>query len=64
MTKKQHRRFTTPGLLPAANPEQAHWMREFGKSNAAQPHVTLSQKGSRAERLRLVIRDQQRDQEV
>ncbi|MCI4659703.1 hypothetical protein [Cryobacterium zhongshanensis] len=64
MAKKQHQRFTVAGFLPTQNPEQAHWMRELGKSNAAQPHVPSSQKGSRAARERQSIRDHQNDREV
>lgn len=64
MAKKQRQRFTATGFLPTQNPDQAHWMRELGKSNAAQPHTPGPQKGARAERERHVIRDQQHDQEV
>jgi hypothetical protein len=49
------------GFAPTSNPEQAHWMRELGKSNAAQRHVPTPRKGSRRERERQAIRDQQRN---
>lgn len=55
-----HHRDRTPatGFRGVANPEQAHWMRELRKSNAAQPHETKARKGSRRERERRSIRDQ------
>jgi len=61
VAKKQHQRFTATDFRSSANPEQAHWMRELGKSNAAQPHTPGPLKGSRAERARRVINDQQAD---
>lgn len=64
MAKKQHQRFTAAGFRPTENPDQAHWMRELGKSNAAQPHTPTPLKGTRTERVRQGIRDQQHDQEV
>lgn len=62
MARKRARRITTGGFRPSANPEQAHWSRELGKSNAAQPHIPKPRKGTRRERERQAIRDQRRDQ--
>lgn len=57
--KHQHRRHeTTPGFRPVSMPEQAHWMRELGKSSAASKHTPKPRKGSRQERRRQAIRDQ------
>ncbi len=54
---------TVPGFTPSANPEQAHWMRELGKSSPAQRHTPTPRKGTRRERERQAIRDQQKNQE-
>jgi hypothetical protein len=64
VAKKKRQRFTAAGFLPIENPEQEHWMRELGKSNAAQPHVPSNQKGSRAARERQSIREHEYDREV
>jgi hypothetical protein len=53
---KRKQRFTTPGFRSTASPEQAHWMREIGKSNAARPHTPKPRKGTRTERERLAFR--------
>ena len=44
-----------------ANPELNRAMHGLGSSNAAQPHVPGPDKGTRAERTRLEIRDQSLD---
>jgi hypothetical protein len=54
-------RSSSEGHVPAANPEQAHWMRELAKSNAAQPHVPQPRKGTRAEQARRAIRNERED---
>lgn len=56
---RRRARETTPGFRPSANPEQAHWMRELGKSSAAQPHTPAPRKGTRRARELESIRDQQ-----
>ncbi|HEU5223130.1 MAG TPA: hypothetical protein VFU07_05540 [Candidatus Lumbricidophila sp.] len=61
MAKKQHNRTTVEGFRPAANPTQAHWMRELRKSNAAQPHVPAPRKGTRDHRDRKAIQDQNQE---
>lgn len=60
---RRHQRRSTDsvdGFSPSSNPEQAHWMRELGKSSAASRHVPTPRKGTRRERERQAIRDQQR----
>jgi hypothetical protein len=57
----KRKRQTVEGFRPSANPEQAHWMRELGKSNATQPHTPKPRKGTRRQREREAIRDQARD---
>lgn len=60
MNRSKRGRARARGFTPTANPEQAHWMRELGKSNAAQPHTPRPRKGTRAARTRHTIRaDQQ-----
>ena len=59
MARKNQR---SEGFRPSANPEQAHWMRELGKSSAAQPHTPKPRKGTRRERERQAIRDQRREE--
>jgi hypothetical protein len=54
-------RVTTPGFRPTSNPEQAHWSRELGKSSAAQPHTPKPRKGTRTERERQTIQEQQKE---
>lgn len=56
---KKRKRITVPGFRPSANPEQAHWMRELGKGSAASPHVPTPRKGTRQERKRQAVQDQQ-----
>lgn len=56
---QKKRRKSAAGFQPTSNPEQAYWMRELGKSNAAQRHVPIPRKGTRRERERQAIRDQQ-----
>ncbi|MFI9629268.1 hypothetical protein [Streptomyces sp. NPDC052042] len=60
---RKRSRKSTEGFRPTANPEQAHWMRELGKSSAAQRHTPKPRKGTRRERERQAIRDQQKNQE-
>lgn len=62
MARRRKQRTTVEGFRPSANPEQAHWMRELAKSNAARPHTVKPRKGSRKERERQAIRDQRRDE--
>lgn len=65
MGKRKHQkksRESVPGFRGTANLEQAHWMRELGKSNAAQRHMPTPRKGTRRQRERQAIRDQQMDQ--
>lgn len=62
--KRQKRRHdTVPSFQPSANPEFAHWMHQLRSSSAAQRHVPTPRKGTRRERERQAIRDQQRNQE-
>lgn len=66
MGKRKHQkksRDTVEGFRGTSNPEQAHWMRELGKSNAAQRHVPTPRKGTRRQRERQAIRDQQKNRE-
>lgn len=63
MPRKRKKRYTTECFSPSSNPDQAHWMRELGKSSAAQRHTPKPRKGTRRERERQAIRDQQRNQE-
>jgi len=51
----------TPNPHRWANPELNRAMHGLGSSNAAQPHVPAPDKGTRAERARLEIRDQSAD---
>lgn len=60
MARKNIRR---EGFRPSANPEMAHWMRELAKSNAAGRHTPKPRKGTRRERERQAIRDQQRNRD-
>lgn len=62
--KRKHQkksRESVSGFVPTSNPEQAYWMRELGKSNAAQRHVPTPRKGTRRQRERQAIRDQRRN---
>lgn len=58
---QKHKRVTVEGFVPTANPEQAHWRRELGKSSAAQPHTPTPRKGARRQREHQAIRDQRGD---
>lgn len=60
MSRKRRQHYSTEGFRPSANPEQAHWMRELHKSSATQRHTPKPRKGTRRERERQAIRDQQR----
>lgn len=60
MSQKRRQHYSTEGFRPSANPEQAHWMRELRKSSATQRHTPKPRKGTRRERERQAIRDQQR----
>lgn len=61
MGKRKNRRESVEGFGPTANPEQAHWMRELRKSNAAGRHVPQPRKGTRRQRERQAIRDQSKN---
>ena len=58
---QKRKRETTSGFLPSQNPEWAHWDRELRKSSAADRHTPKPRKGTRRQRERQAIRDQQRD---
>ncbi|QOT16730.1 hypothetical protein [Paenarthrobacter sp. YJN-5] len=60
MTQKRRQHSLTEGFRPWANPEQAHWMRELRKSSATQRHTPKPRKGTRREKERQAIRDQNR----
>lgn len=61
MAKRKNRRESVPGFRPTSNPELAHWMRELGKSSAAARHTAKPRKGTRRQRERQAIRDQQKN---
>jgi len=64
MGKHKHQkksRASVADFTPTSNPEQAHWMRELGKSSAAQKHTPKPRKGTRRQRERQAIRDQERN---
>ena len=58
---QKRKRETASGFLPSQNPEWAHWDRELRKSSAADRHTPKPRKGTRRQRERQAIRDQQRD---
>ena len=58
---QRRKRETSSGFLPSQNPEWAHWDRELRKSSAADRHTPKPRKGTRRQRERQAIRDQQRD---
>lgn len=58
MGKHKNRRTSVSGFHPTPNPQQAHWMRELRKSNAAKPHTPRPRKGTRRQREQQAIRDQ------
>ena len=63
MGKPKHQKrshVSVEGFRPAANPDLARAMRELGRSNSAQPHIAAPRKGTRRERERQAIRDQNR----
>lgn len=60
---QKRRNESVEGFLSTSNPEQAHWARELGKSSATSRHTPKPRKGSRQERERQAIRDQQKTKE-
>lgn len=52
---------TTEGFQPSANPEQARWMADLRRSSAADRHTPKPRKGTRRERERQALRDQNRN---
>lgn len=50
------------GFRPSANPEQAKAMALLRRSSAANPHTPRPRKGTRAERERQAIRDQNKQE--
>lgn len=58
---QKRKRETSSGFLPSQNPQWAHWDRELRKSSAADRHTPKPRKGTRRQRERQAIRDQQRD---
>lgn len=66
MDRRRHQRKShesASGFQPTSNPDLAHWMRELGKSSATSRHTPKPRKGTRRERERQAIRDQQKNQE-
>lgn len=61
---KKKSRVSVAGFQPTSNPEQAHWMRELGKSSATQRHVPTPRKGTRRQRERQAIRDQRQGEQT
>lgn len=59
MAKRKN--FTEPGFLPVANPDLGHWNRELRRSSAASPQTPKPRKGTRRQREREAIRDQNRE---
>lgn len=62
MSKQKHQRrhrVTSAGFVPTANPEWAEAMRQRGRSSATQRHTPKPRKGTRRERERQALRDQQ-----
>lgn len=56
--KRRNRNQSAEGFVPNANPEQAQWMHQLRSSNAASRHTPRPRKGTRAQRERQAIRDQ------
>lgn len=56
-------RESVEGFRGTPNPELAHWMHQLRSSSAAQRHTPAPRKGTRRERERQALRDQQRNQE-
>lgn len=63
MGKRKNRQRSVAGFRPTSNPGQAYWMRELRKSSAAQRHTPKPRKGTRRQRERQAIRDQQKNRE-
>ncbi|WP_247040291.1 hypothetical protein [Arthrobacter rhizosphaerae] len=66
MGKRKHQRKSresVEGFRGTQNPELARWMHLLRSSSAAQRHTPTPRKGTRRERERQAIRDQQRIQE-
>jgi hypothetical protein len=63
MGKRKNRRESVEGFRAVSNPELAHWMQELRKSSATQRHTPKPRKGTRRERERQALRDQQKSQE-
>jgi hypothetical protein len=66
MPKRRHQkksRESVPGFRSTPNPQLARWMQQLRASFAAQRHTPNPRKGTRRERERQAIRDQQRNQE-
>lgn len=61
--RQQRSRKAVPGFTGSANPERARWVHQLRSSSAAQRHTPTPRKGTRRERERQAIRDQQRNQE-
>lgn len=61
MGKRKNRRSSVASFRPTSNPEQARWMRELGKSSAANRHTPRPRKGTRRQRQRQAIRDQTKE---
>lgn len=62
MSKRKHqkrRHVRTEGFIPTANPEWAKAEAERRRSSAAQRHTPKPRKGTRRERERQALRDQQ-----
>lgn len=62
MSKQKHQkrhRVTTEGFTPVANPELAKAMAELRRSSATQHHTPKPRKGTRRERERRALRDQE-----
>ncbi|MFF1880245.1 hypothetical protein ACFVVC_02085 [Pseudarthrobacter sp. NPDC058196] len=53
-------RESASGFRGTPNPELAHWMHQLRSSSSAQRHTPKPRKGTRRERERQAIRDQQR----
>lgn len=61
MAKKQHHRSTAPGFQPISNPDLARAMAELRRSSTTSRHTPAPRKGTRRQRERQAIRDQQKD---
>lgn len=58
---QKRRNESIPGFSGSSNPELAAWMHQLRSSSAAQRHTPKPRKGTRRERERQAIRDQQRN---